>query len=76
MDPELGREIEPDVPPPQKRLEALRTLAEAGINTAVLLAPVLPGITDNPEQLAAVVEAAKEYGEQNRPSAPIQLSLF
>src|SRR5947208_3223928 len=58
----LRRELEPDVPPPIKRLEALRSLAQAGVPVAVLLAPVLPGITDHPKQLAAVVEAAKEYG--------------
>lgn len=62
MDPEVAREIEPDVPPPQRRLDALRDLAQAGIPTGVLLAPVLPGITDHPDQLAAVVEAAKAHG--------------
>jgi DNA repair photolyase len=62
MDVELAREIEPSVAPPERRLEALRTLAQAGVPTAVLLAPVLPGITDRPEQLAEVVGAAKEYG--------------
>ncbi len=62
MDPVLAREIEPEVPPPQRRLEALRALAQAGVPTAVLLAPVLPHITDHPKQLAAVVQAAKEYG--------------
>ncbi len=62
MDPQVAREIEPDVPPPLRRLEALRALSEAGVPTAVLLAPVLPLITDDPRQLAAVVEAAKAYG--------------
>jgi DNA repair photolyase len=62
MDPELAHEIEPSVPPPQRRLEALSALSRVGIPTAVLLAPVLPGITDRPDQLSAVVEAAKEYG--------------
>jgi DNA repair photolyase len=62
MDPILAREIEPDVPPPQRRLEALRRLVEAGIPASVLLAPVLPWITDRPDQLSAVVEAAKAHG--------------
>ncbi|HEV8352936.1 MAG TPA: radical SAM protein [bacterium] len=61
VDPELGREIEPDVPPPQRRLEVMRELADAGVDTAVLLAPVIPGITDAPQQLEAVVKAAKRY---------------
>jgi DNA repair photolyase len=62
MDAAVAREIEPDVPPPLRRLEALHILAKAGVPTAVLLAPVLPGITDHPRQLGAVVQAAKEYG--------------
>jgi DNA repair photolyase len=62
VDPELGREIEPDVPPPQRRLETMRALADDGVPVGVLLAPVLPGITDDEDHLAAVVEAAKAYG--------------
>src|SRR3989442_4013892 len=58
----VAGEIEPDVPPPVRRLEALRALAQAGVPVAVLLAPVIPGITDHPKQLAAVVMAAKDYG--------------
>jgi DNA repair photolyase len=62
MDAAVAREIEPDVPPPLRRLEALRVLAQAGVPVAVLLAPVIPGITDHAKQLAAVVRAAKDYG--------------
>lgn len=62
VDPVLARELEPDAPPPQRRLEAMARLAAAGIPVGVLLAPVLPGITDREEQLAAVVEAARRYG--------------
>lgn len=62
VDPALAREIEPDVPPPQRRLEAMRALGEAGVATGVFLAPVLPGITDGEEHLAAVVDAARAYG--------------
>ena len=62
VDPAVAREIEPDVPPPQRRLEVMRALADAGVPTGVLLAPVLPGITDGEESLGAVVQAAKEYG--------------
>lgn len=62
MDEGLARQIEPDVPPPRARLHALRVLADAGIPTGVLLAPVLPGLTDSPGQLAAVVEAARDHG--------------
>lgn len=61
MDEALSRELEPNAPPPRRRLEVLRELADAGIDTAVLLAPVLPGITDAPQQLEAVVRAARRY---------------
>ncbi|MDR7481960.1 MAG: radical SAM protein [Armatimonadota bacterium] len=62
VDAALAREIEPDVPPPRRRLDALRALAEAGIPVGVLLAPVLPGLTDAPDHLAAVVDAARANG--------------
>jgi DNA repair photolyase len=61
-DAALARQIEPDVPPPRRRLEALRALVEAGVPAGVLLAPVLPGLNDHPRQLAAVVEAARAHG--------------
>lgn len=62
LDAEIAREIEPDVPPPARRLEALRTVSGAGVPTAVLLAPVLPGLTDAESQLAEVVHAARAHG--------------
>jgi DNA repair photolyase len=62
LDADLAGEIEPHVPPPQKRLEAMRTLVHEGVPAGVLLAPVLPHLTDHPKQLAATVEAAKAYG--------------
>ncbi|MGH2348818.1 MAG: radical SAM protein, partial [bacterium] len=62
VDPDLTRELEPNAPPPQRRLEVMRELADAGIDTAVLLAPVLPGITDDAKNLDAVVRAARRYG--------------
>jgi DNA repair photolyase len=62
LDDNLARQIEPHVPPPRSRLRALRMLREAGIPTGVLLAPVLPGLTDDPAQLAEVVAAAHAHG--------------
>jgi DNA repair photolyase len=54
--------LEPRAPRPDLRLEALRNLREAGIRAGVICAPVLPGITDAPRQLEAVVNAAAEAG--------------
>lgn len=62
LDEEVWRRIEPGTARPAKRLEAMRLLAERGIRCGVLLAPVLPGITDDPGDIEAVVEAAQEHG--------------
>ena len=59
-DTELARMLEPRAPRPDLRLEALRALRAAGIRAGVICAPVLPGITDSPRQLEAVVKAAAE----------------
>jgi DNA repair photolyase len=58
--PELARILEPRAPRPDLRLEALRKLRGAGIGGGVICAPVLPGITDSPKQLEAVVRGAAE----------------
>jgi DNA repair photolyase len=58
VDTELARILEPRAPRPDLRLECLRKLHEAGIRAGVICAPVLPGITDAPKQLEAVVKAA------------------
>ncbi len=62
MDTAIAREIEPGVAPPHQRMRALARLAARGINAVVAMTPVLPGITDAPEQMAAVARAANEAG--------------
>ena len=62
LDDAVAREIEPTVAPPRQRLRAVRALADAGIRVGVAVAPVLPGITDDPASLAAVVRAAAAAG--------------
>lgn len=62
LDPALGRWLEPGVAPPRQRLRAIRTLTDAGIAAGVALAPVLPGLTDAPRDLAAVLAAARQAG--------------
>lgn len=57
---DLARILEPRAPRPDLRLEALHKLRQAGIRAGVICAPVLPGITDAPRQLEAVVKAAAE----------------
>ena len=60
VDTDLARILEPRAPRPDLRLEALRKLRDAGIRAGVICAPVLPGITDSPKQLEAVVRCAAE----------------
>lgn len=62
LDESVWRRTEPGTAPPRQRLRALRALVGAGIRTSVGMAPILPGISDRPEQLAAVVRAAREAG--------------
>src|SRR6266568_7494108 len=59
-DAELARVLEPRAPRPDLRIQALRQLRDAGITAGGICAPVLPGITDSPRQLEAVVRAAAE----------------
>jgi DNA repair photolyase len=62
LDMQLARILEPRAPTPDLRLRAVRTLREAGIATGVTLSPILPDITDTPENLEAVIAAAREHG--------------
>jgi DNA repair photolyase len=61
---DLWRQLEPGTPPPAQRLRALSRLARAGIRAGVLLAPVIPGLTDDQPNLEAVVKAAADHGAQ------------
>jgi DNA repair photolyase len=62
LDDEVAHATEPGAPPPRQRVEALRRLAEAGVPVGVLVAPVLPGISDSDAQLDEVVRAVVEAG--------------
>jgi DNA repair photolyase len=62
LDERAWRTSEPGTPPPRQRVEALRRVVDAGIECGVLVAPVLPGISDAPEQLEEVVNACLAAG--------------
>lgn len=64
LDEDVWRRTEPGAPHPQKRLDALARFREAGVSGGVMVAPVLPGISDSPAQVAAVKKAAREAGAQ------------
>ena len=63
LDHELARRLEPRCPAPARRLEAIRRLSAAGIPVGVLVAPVIPFLTDH--QIEPVLEAAYEAGARS-----------
>jgi len=65
LDERVWRTTEPGTAPPRSRLEAIRRLSDAGIDVGVGMAPILPGLSDRPEQLEAVVRAAREAGARS-----------
>jgi DNA repair photolyase len=73
VDEKVWKETEPGTPHPRRRLEAVARLNEGGVPTGVLLAPILPGLSDAPEQVAEVAQAAREAGAVS--VSPIVLHL-
>lgn len=59
-DPDLARAIEPGVATPKRRIQAIEKLAKAGIPVGVMVAPIIPGVSD--EGMAKVLEAARNAG--------------
>ena len=62
LDANLARILEPRAPRPDLRLDAVRTLAQAGLRLGISCSPVVPGITDAPSELEALIRAAAESG--------------
>jgi DNA repair photolyase len=73
LDEDAWRKSEPGTPHPRKRIEAVAALNAAGIPCGILMAPILPGITDSPDQLREVVSAAIDAGATH--VSPILLHL-
>jgi DNA repair photolyase len=70
---ELARILEPRAPRPDLRLDAVRQLSAAGITVGVSCSPVLPGITDSPADLEALVSAAAAAGARHIFANPLFL---
>jgi DNA repair photolyase len=62
LDEKAWRASEPHTPHPRKRIEAVAELNRAGIPTGVLIAPLMPGINDSPEQVEEILELCAEAG--------------
>jgi DNA repair photolyase len=65
LDEDVWRATEPGTPHPMKRVEAVARLNEAGIRCSVLVAPVLPGLSDGRDQLDAVVRSCVDAGARS-----------
>ena len=65
LDERVWRTTEPGTASPASRLEAIRRLAAAGIDVGVGIAPILPGLSDDPTQLETVVRAARAAGARS-----------
>jgi DNA repair photolyase len=61
VDLDLWRVVEPGTANPFQRLRAMRTLREAGVPAGVMMAPILPGLTDSAASIEAVAAAAREH---------------
>ncbi len=70
---DLWRSVEPGTPSPRARLRAVRALNDAGIPTGVMIAPIMPGLNDDHEQLDALVAACVDAGATH--ITPIALHL-
>jgi DNA repair photolyase len=73
LDPKLARTMEPRAPTPSRRLEALKALAEAGIPTTVMVAPVIPALNDS--EIERILDAAAHAGAKEASYVLLRLPL-
>ena len=71
LDGDLARELEPRAPQPARRLAAVEALSQGGIPTGVLVAPVIPGLTDH--EMPAILSAAAKAGALVAGYVPLRL---
>jgi len=73
LDRHVARAMEPRAATPSKRLEAVRLLSEAGIPVTVMVAPIVPGLTDH--EIEPILEAAREAGAREAGYVLLRLPL-
>ncbi len=73
LDQDLQRVMEPRTSPPARRLAAVEQLAGAGIPVGVMVAPVIPGLTDH--EMPAILQAAADAGARAAAFVPLRLPL-
>jgi DNA repair photolyase len=73
VDEELWRRVEPGTPSPRRRLGVVRALTDAGFSVGVLVAPILPGLTDDEESIESTVAAIASSGAASATPLPLHL---
>jgi DNA repair photolyase len=73
VDETLWRDVEPGTPSPRRRLDTVRRLTDAGFAVGVLMAPILPGLTDTPESIDETVAAVAASGAVSVTPLPLHL---
>ncbi|HVZ41563.1 MAG TPA: PA0069 family radical SAM protein [Candidatus Kapabacteria bacterium] len=73
LDRDLARRMEPRTSTPERRLEAVRRLSDAGIPVGVMTAPIIPGLTE--DEIPALLEAAAEAGARHAAFTIVRLPL-
>ncbi|MBO0868025.1 MAG: Rv2578c family radical SAM protein [Micromonosporaceae bacterium] len=73
VDEALWRSVEPGTPAPRRRLAAVRRLTDAGFAVGVLMAPILPGLTDDDQSIEDTVAAIAESGAVSATPLPLHL---
>ncbi|WP_433536898.1 intein-containing Rv2578c family radical SAM protein [Micromonospora sp. CA-249363] len=73
VDDQLWRGVEPGTPHPSRRLDAVRRLTDAGFSVGVLMAPILPGLSDGEESIDATVSAIAAAGATSVTPLPLHL---
>jgi DNA repair photolyase len=73
MDRKMARSMEPRAATPSKRIETIKTLTEAGIPTSVLVAPIIPGLTDH--EIERILEASHAAGAREASYTLLRLPL-
>ncbi len=71
LDPELARIMEPRTAQPARRLQAIEALSKAGVPVGVLIAPLIPGLTDH--EMPSIIAAAAKAGAKQAGFVPIRL---
>ena len=74
VDLDLWPILEPGTANPFHRLRAMRTLRQAGVTAGVMMAPILPGLTDSAASIEAVASAAREHNAASFTAVPLRLA--